>query len=56
MMRAIILFRQATRQYTLTHYKKAKERVSFAMRVFPLLEMLRAAQKKQVKVMWGVPY
>ena len=36
--------------------KKAKERVSFAMRVFPLLEMLRAAQKKQVKVMWGVPY
>ena len=36
--------------------KKAKERVSFAMRVFPLLEMLRAVKKKQVKVMWGVPY
>ncbi len=35
--------------------KQAKERVSFAMRVFPLLEMLREAQKKEVKVMWGVP-
>ena len=35
--------------------EKAKERVSFAMRVFPLLEMLREAQKKEVKVMWGVP-
>ena len=35
--------------------KREDERVSFGMRVFPLLEMLRAARKKKVKVMWGVP-
>lgn len=36
--------------------KKLMQRVSFAMRVFPLTEMLRAAIKKKAKVMWGVPY
>lgn len=36
--------------------KKLLERVSFAMRVYPLIEMLRAAIKKEAKVMWGVPY
>lgn len=35
--------------------KKALEHVTFSMRVYPLLEMLRAAQKKGKKVMWGVP-
>ncbi len=30
------------------------EMVSFSARVFPLLEMLRAAQKIQREVMWGV--
>lgn len=35
--------------------KKEQEKVTFAMRVFPLLEMLRAAQAKEKKVMWGVP-
>ena len=35
--------------------KKALEHVTFSMRVFPLLEMLRAAQKRGKKVMWGVP-
>lgn len=28
--------------------------ISLAQRAFPLLEMLRAAQKKQVDVTWGV--
>jgi septal ring factor EnvC (AmiA/AmiB activator) len=28
--------------------------VSFASRAYPLLEMLRAAQKEQLPVMWGV--
>jgi hypothetical protein len=28
--------------------------VSFAARAFPLLEMLRAAQRQQQFVMWGV--
>ena len=35
--------------------KKRLERVNFATRVFPMLEMLRAAQKRGVPVMWGVP-
>ena len=35
--------------------KKALEHVTFSMRVYPLLERLRAAQKKGKKVMWGVP-
>ena len=35
--------------------KKEQEKVTFAMRAFPLLEMLRAAQAKKKKVMWGVP-
>ncbi len=35
--------------------RKEQERVTFSMRVYPLLEMLHAAQKKNVKVMWGVP-
>ncbi len=35
--------------------ERAREHVSFAMRVFPLMQMLRAADKKGVKVMWGVP-
>lgn len=35
--------------------KRDEERVSFSMRVFPLLEMLRAARRKNAKVMWGVP-
>jgi hypothetical protein len=30
------------------------ETVSFSARVFPLLEMLRAAHKMQREVMWGV--
>ena len=30
------------------------EYVSFATRVYPLLEMLRAAQKENCDVMWGV--
>lgn len=29
--------------------------VTFAMRAYPLLEMLHAAQTKKKKVMWGVP-
>ena len=32
----------------------ARARVSLATRAFPLLEMLRAAQKNQQDVMWGV--
>lgn len=35
--------------------KKRLERVNFATRVFPMLEMLRAAEKRKVPVMWGVP-
>lgn len=35
--------------------KKEQEKVTFAMRAYPLLEMLRAAQTKKKKVMWGVP-
>lgn len=35
---------------------KQKAKVSFAMRVFPMLEMLHAANRKEAKVMWGVPY
>lgn len=34
---------------------KTREQVSFAMRVFPLLEMLHAAVRKNEKVYWGVP-
>ncbi|MBI3284440.1 MAG: DUF1840 domain-containing protein [Burkholderiales bacterium] len=33
---------------------EAPEPVSFATRVFPVLEMLHAAQKMQREVMWGV--
>jgi hypothetical protein len=32
----------------------AEQRVSFAARAFPLLEMLRAAQREGQFVMWGV--
>lgn len=32
----------------------AERSVSFAARAFPLLEMLRAAQRQQQFVMWGV--
>lgn len=32
----------------------AEQRVSFAARAFPLLEMLRAAQRDRQFVMWGV--
>ncbi len=35
--------------------KKRKERVSFSMRIYPLLEMMKAAQTKDVPLMWGVP-
>lgn len=35
--------------------KKARERISFCMRVYPFLEMLKAAKKKDVKLWWGVP-
>lgn len=35
--------------------KKRQERINFSTRVFPMVEMLRAAQKKNVPVMWGVP-
>lgn len=35
--------------------KKEREKVTFAMRAYPLLEMLRAAQAHNKKVMWGVP-
>lgn len=35
--------------------RKAQERVSFAMRVFPLLDMLRTARNRGEKVWWGVP-
>jgi hypothetical protein len=34
--------------------RRRRERVSFATRVFPLLEMLRAANKQGKDVMWGV--
>lgn len=33
---------------------RAQRSVSFAARAFPLLEMLRAAQREQQFVMWGV--
>lgn len=33
---------------------EAAETVSFAVRAYPLLEMLRAAQKEGQDVMWGV--
>ncbi|MDF3034925.1 MAG: hypothetical protein K0S28_199 [Paucimonas sp.] len=36
------------------HERHRRERVSFATRVFPLLEMLRAANKHSKDVMWGV--
>ncbi len=32
-----------------------ENQVSFGMRTFPLREMLQAAIKKRVSVMWGVP-
>lgn len=32
-----------------------EKRVSFRMRTFPLREMLEAAIKKDVPIMWGVP-
>lgn len=35
--------------------KKARERISFCMRVYPFLEMMKAAKKKDVKLWWGVP-
>ena len=39
--------------------KKQKEleaqRVSFGMRVYPLVEMMHAAVKKEKKLMWGEP-
>lgn len=35
--------------------RRENERVTFAMRAYPLLEMLRAARAKNKKVMWGVP-
>lgn len=35
--------------------KKVKERVSFCMRVYPFLEMMKAARKKDAKLWWGVP-
>ena len=35
--------------------RKLAQRVSFRMRVFPLMDMLQAAAKKGVPVMWGVP-
>ncbi|MGN1208917.1 MAG: DUF1840 family protein [Duodenibacillus sp.] len=35
--------------------EKAKERVSFTVRVFPLMQMLQAARSKDKKVWWGVP-
>ena len=35
--------------------RKESEKVTFAMRAYPLLEMLRASQAKKKKVMWGVP-
>lgn len=35
--------------------RRAQEKVSFAMRVFPLLDMLRAARDREEKVWWGVP-
>lgn len=35
--------------------RKEREKVTFAMRAYPLLEMLRTAQAKGKKVMWGVP-
>ncbi len=34
---------------------KKKTRVTFSARVFPLLKMLKAAEKKGKPVMWGVP-
>jgi hypothetical protein len=36
------------------HEHEHAEYVSFATRVYPLLEMLRAAQKEGCDVMWGV--
>ena len=36
------------------HEHEPKQAVSFAVRVYPLLEMLRAAQKGGNDVMWGV--
>ena len=34
--------------------RPAANQVPFAVRVFPLLEMLRAAQKQACEVVWGV--
>ena len=36
------------------HEHETPERVSFATRVYPVLEMLHAANKMQREVMWGV--
>ena len=35
--------------------EKAKERVSFTVRVYSLMQMLQAARKQDKKVWWGVP-
>lgn len=35
--------------------RQFENQVSFGMRTFPLREMLQAAIKKDVPVMWGVP-
>ncbi len=34
---------------------KARERISFGMRVYSLLEMMKAARRKNKKMWWGVP-
>jgi hypothetical protein len=34
--------------------QQRRQHVSFATRVYPLLEMLRAAQKGKYDVMWGI--
>lgn len=44
-----------TREEEEQEEQKAKERVSFCMRAYPFLEMMKAARKKQAKVWWGVP-
>jgi len=33
--------------------RRARQKVSFSTRVYPLLEMLRAAQRRQQPVTWG---
>lgn len=44
-------------QGTLTEeeIEENKQRVNFAARLYPLLDMLECARKKDKKVMWGVP-